>query len=57
MVVGVRGGVSGSHFYECLDPDIEVSRRVVGQTASWAYSMRLLFLFIGLSILYRDRWL
>ncbi len=31
MVVGVRGGDSGSRFYECLDPDIEVSRESLGK--------------------------
>ena len=31
IIVGVRGGVGGSRFYECLDPDVEGSRELLGK--------------------------
>ena len=34
-IVGVRSGVSGSRFYECLDPDVEVSRESLGKPHHW----------------------
>ena len=31
ITVGDRGGVRGSRSYECLDPDVEVSRESLGK--------------------------
>ena len=31
LFVDVRGDISGSRFYECLDPDVEVSRESLGK--------------------------